>query len=883
MTTKSLVSVISVIVIAVAALVGGLLAITLRTPVAQTSIVRNSVERRPSLKGPGVVRVSVIDGSTVIQRGDSHVQTSAVRNAPMLPGDYISTGNASRAELQFDGFTAIRLGEDAQARIVSNDSTSRKMQLALGAMEIGMVRDGQAMQVDTPSVTVRTRQAGDVRISTAADGSSWVTARRGTAEVITPAQTYTIGTDRTLIARGSASNPSITFGPTVAFDSFDDFSAARDNAMVAALNASPNLSPTLAGYEDLSAYGEWQTVPGYGQSWVPNEPAGWVPYRNGSWAWEGGYGWTWIGSEPWGWTPYHYGNWYHCGCGTSGWAWLPPANAGTPTWSPALVGFFGFDPGTAVSYDNCGGNYGPSNGPGPAAASYNAPAPPSGNGAPEEAPYSSAAPAPYGEGGPSPGGYNYPAPYGAGGGYQAPYAYPYPYIGWVPIAPYEPYYPWYPGWASIGFGWGLPFFGGYGYPASFATNITRITNITNITRIYRNFRYGGATGTTTRNFRHGTISGHTVPVTTRDVGRRFGTIHGAVPITPTRNNLAFSHGTVHAPVAFSKAFDSPRFASDKALAERTSFAQQQRGVAQAIRGGLTGHPSGHAAVARAHAPVSHANVAATHTNPFQPHENEPVARENAAIGHANAPVAHQNAPVARQNAPVARENTAPVARENTAPVARQNAVPAMRSENNETMRENDEMREGSAESGLIEAPRSQFAPATSWDRFDEARGGSRSAEFPAGSGGGTSAGDRREGEVAPSESGRAGEASSDPWGRFSASRGEPYGSMRNPYDQRESTPSYAHEAPSYSRDSYGSPYSRGSYGSPYSRGYPSYSHGSYPSYSHGSYPSYSRGSYPSYSHGSYPSYSHESSPSYSHGSGGGGAPHGGGGGRPPHT
>jgi hypothetical protein len=780
----------------------------------------------------------------------------------MLPGDYTSTGNASRAELQFDGYTAVRLGGNVQARIVSDGPN--RLQLADGTIEIGMAQDGHAMQVDTPSVTVRTRQAGDVRISIAVDGSSRVTTRRGGADVDTPQRTYTLGTGTTLIARGSASDPTVTYGPEVAFDSFDDFNVERDKTLVAALSASPHLSSSIAGYDDLGAYGQWQLVSGYGQSWVPNEPAGWVPYRNGSWSWEGGYGWTWVGSEPWGWTPYHYGNWYYCGCGASGWAWLPPPSAAKPAWSPALVGFFGFNTG-APNYNNCQGNYGYAPG------TYSGPPAPSGNAVPA-ASYSEVTPAPYGVGGPSgpgPGNYGYPATPDYGSGYPPQYGYAYPYIGWVPIAPYEPFYAWYPGWGSIGFGWGYP------------TRITHITNITRITRIYHNFRHGGATATTTRNFRHGTVFGHTLAVNTRDLGRRFGTIHGALPIAPTRDNLAFSHGRLHAPVAFSKVFNSPRFASDRALGKRTSFAQQQKDVAQAIRTGLTGHATTHATAARANAPISranvpatrtnvamtHANVSQTHANAFQTRAKPPLVRENAPVTHENAaPAVHANAASAmrRENSATMRENSATM-RDSNATMRDNDAT--MR-DNDATMRETSEMREGSGASDRVAATGNEFAASASWNRFNEARGEARPAESQAGSERG--------------EAGRGEQASSDPWSRFSDGRGKSYGSARNPYDERESSASYGHETPSYSHGSYGSRYSRGSYGSQYSRGsYPSYSRGSYPSYSRGSYPSYSRGSYPSYSHGSY-----GSAPSYSHGNAapsgpsGGGERHGGGG-RPP--
>jgi len=106
----------------------------------------------PDGNGPGVARVSVIQGSAVIQRGDSNTQTTAVINAPLLPGDYVSTGGTSRIELQFDGETAVRLGGSVQARITDNDPNNRALQLADGTVEVGIVHGDQPFQVDTPSV-----------------------------------------------------------------------------------------------------------------------------------------------------------------------------------------------------------------------------------------------------------------------------------------------------------------------------------------------------------------------------------------------------------------------------------------------------------------------------------------------------------------------------------------------------------------------------------------------------------------------------------------------------------------------------------------------------------------------------------------------------------
>jgi hypothetical protein len=488
-----------------------------------SSVLPASADQTPNAKGPGVSRVSIVQGSVVVQRGDSNKQVAAVVNAPLLPGDYISTGGTARGELQFDGSTAVRLGGNVQARITSDDPHNRQLQLADGTVVVGLVRDTGLVQVDTPSVTVRTTRAGDYRISIGRDGSSWVTARRGQAEIVTPQRTYTLESGHTLVARGSASNPSITYATEVGYDSFDDFNAKRDQTMVAALNASPNLNPDIAGYDNLGAYGQWQDVAGYGQSWVPDQSSNWSPYGNGSWTWEDGYGWTWVANEPWGWAPYHYGNWTYAN--GYGWAWVPPAYNAYPAWSPALVGFFGF----GASFGGPG--FGVSVGFG------------------------------------SPGyGYGYPG-----------YGYGYPYLGWYPIPPYAPFYPWWPGWAWTGFGWGWGGWGCCGWGS-------RVVNVTRVTNIYRYFPHGGVHGTLAGNFQHGTISGHTFMVNQHNIGSRVGMIHGAVPVTPGRESLGFGgHSISGAPVSFSKSFDSPRFASaNRTLANRMSFDSQQRSVARAI-------------------------------------------------------------------------------------------------------------------------------------------------------------------------------------------------------------------------------------------------------------------------------------------------------------
>ncbi|HWL52239.1 MAG TPA: DUF6600 domain-containing protein [Chthoniobacteraceae bacterium] len=83
-------------------------------------------------------------------------------------------------------------------------------------------------------------------------------------------------------------------------------------------------------YEELSPYGEWIYVAGYGDCWRPfdADPA-WAPYTDGYWAYTDA-GWTWVSYEDFGPITYHYGRWFRVE--SLGWLWRPDTE-----WGPAWV------------------------------------------------------------------------------------------------------------------------------------------------------------------------------------------------------------------------------------------------------------------------------------------------------------------------------------------------------------------------------------------------------------------------------------------------------------------------------------------------------------------------------------------------------------------
>jgi len=289
----------------------------------------------------GVARISVIAGDVSIQRGDSDERSAAAVNAPLVTGDLVTTGPGSRAEIQFDSANMVRLAADAEVRLSEVASSRYQLQVARGTVMFSVVRDsGAQVEVSTPAVSVRPLRRGAYRVTVLDDGTAEITARAGEADIYTPRGVEKLYSGKTMLVRGSTSDPEFQEVATRGPDDFDRWNEDRDRNLSRSRSAQ-YVSRDIYGAEDLDSYGRWVDVAPYGRVWSPsNAGADWAPYREGRWVWEDWYGWTWVSADPWGWAPYHYGRWFNSS--PYGWCWYPGPVYGRHHWSPALVAFFGF-------------------------------------------------------------------------------------------------------------------------------------------------------------------------------------------------------------------------------------------------------------------------------------------------------------------------------------------------------------------------------------------------------------------------------------------------------------------------------------------------------------------------------------------------------------
>jgi hypothetical protein len=287
-----------------------------------------------------VARISLMNGDVSVRRGDSGDWVAAAVNAPLSVDDTVVTGANSRAELQLDWANLIRLSSNAEVRLAELENQRYMLQVARGLVTFRVLRDSDAdVEISTPSVSVRPAGIGVYRIEVMENGDSQITVRSGSADIFTPRGSQQLQAGRTMLARGSASDPEFRIVSAISRDEWDRWNENRDSYFTRT-ESYQYVDSSIDGAEDLDGNGSWSYAAPYGYVWSPRVDAGWAPYSNGQWSWMDYYGWSWVSYDSWGWAPFHYGRWFYNG--PRGWCWFPGAMHTRQYWRPGLVAFFGY-------------------------------------------------------------------------------------------------------------------------------------------------------------------------------------------------------------------------------------------------------------------------------------------------------------------------------------------------------------------------------------------------------------------------------------------------------------------------------------------------------------------------------------------------------------
>ena len=273
-----------------------------------------------------VVRLSDVQGSVEIARNTGQGYEKAFLNLPLTQGTKIRTQDGGDAAIEFEDGSTVRLAPQSEidvSELSLSDSGTKVSGIHLqeGTAYVTFFGSrGDALDITFGREKVSFRQAAHARI-VLGDVDASVSVYKGEVEVAGPKGDVEVAKNHTanfdLIDDHYSLANNIEQYP---FDTWDKQESKYQERYTDATYS--NYSPYAYGTSDLSYYGSFFTVPGYGMMWQPYfVGAGWDPFMNGAWAFYPGVGYGWVSAYPWGWTPYHYGSWAFVP--GYGWAWQP--------------------------------------------------------------------------------------------------------------------------------------------------------------------------------------------------------------------------------------------------------------------------------------------------------------------------------------------------------------------------------------------------------------------------------------------------------------------------------------------------------------------------------------------------------------------------------
>jgi len=280
-----------------------------------------------------LARVSYLTGQVTWRPNSTTEWSTASNNLPIRQGAQVWAKSGSRAELQFDDGSTMRLGGGAVATLQNMYSDDQgeftEVKLVDGISTVYLRNKQSRYQFDTPRASVKAYGPSELRLGVG--DVVEISCISGTAELAGQQGNYVMHERDRISIRDDTTPYEVLRVPDP--DQWDTFNTSRDAITTHHNQYLPSNIDLVAG--DLDRYGDWRDDSSYGHVWVPRvREHNWRPYHDGRWVWVSPWGWTWVGNEDWGYAPYHYGTWVR---GSYGWAWVPgPA---VQHWSPGVVDF----------------------------------------------------------------------------------------------------------------------------------------------------------------------------------------------------------------------------------------------------------------------------------------------------------------------------------------------------------------------------------------------------------------------------------------------------------------------------------------------------------------------------------------------------------------
>ena len=233
-----------------------------------------------------LARFSYIQGNVTWRGADGDDWAGAALNMPLRQGAQIWVSDNSRAELQFDDGSRLRLDHNTLITLQTLYSDAQgeftEINLNDGETHLRLTNKYSVYQINSPLSSLKASGPASLRIG-AGDGLQ-IGVRQGAATVEGAA-------DKASLHEGdyldiADANAAYTVRNLPREDEWDRWNDARDRSLDGFRSSATyrNLPPNVAiCADDLNTYGAWRDDPAYGRVWVPAvTEAGWRPYSHGA-------------------------------------------------------------------------------------------------------------------------------------------------------------------------------------------------------------------------------------------------------------------------------------------------------------------------------------------------------------------------------------------------------------------------------------------------------------------------------------------------------------------------------------------------------------------------------------------------------------------------
>jgi hypothetical protein len=301
-----------------------------------------------------VVRLSDVEGTVQIARGNEVQFSQAVMNMPLMEGSRLNTGSDGRAEIEFEDGSVVRITPNSSVTLTRLQMESDDNRSTVIGQSSGLAY----YELRSSSQTVYAVVEDGKTITPAADTTFRVDLTAKTPEVsVLAGRIHVVGPENSFTAdvhEGQAidfpksGNAQYTIADGILPNGFDDWNDQRDQEaqqqaqqQTAAREQGGGANGGM-GWGDLDSSGGWYPLPGYGMVWQPyGVGPNFDPYGEGTWTYFGpGFGYSWVSAYPWGWLPFHCGGWSYIG--GFGWGWMPgPYGCGGGVFIGAGYGWYG--------------------------------------------------------------------------------------------------------------------------------------------------------------------------------------------------------------------------------------------------------------------------------------------------------------------------------------------------------------------------------------------------------------------------------------------------------------------------------------------------------------------------------------------------------------